>query len=308
MKKLISVIVMTSMMLALAACGKESIENDSTGTDSVIISNQEVTASNQNQEIEFVLGENLAGAITELALRYDEFDMTAMQEDSYPDIFLSAFCQNSRFTFDYLANLMEKGDGILSQEQVEYIQYSLTGENVDFTDYVGEEGIDIYQSTSGLLFGEIASYEGEVKGKEVALAAVFEFRTMHDIEAERPTKVYELTVALEKNEDSCFDGYSIKSMSKKDVTPVVWGDGEEHIFYGMDMGIEENGVFILECFGGADEVAYGTHVEVDLSENPALAEMIRENPGEELEITYIWESTLAEPITSVIPTDIKIVD
>ena len=39
MKKLISVIVMTSMMLALAACGKEHIENDSTGTDSVIISN-----------------------------------------------------------------------------------------------------------------------------------------------------------------------------------------------------------------------------------------------------------------------------
>ena len=70
---------------------------------------------------------------------------------------------------------------------------------------------------------------------------------------------------------------------------------------------------VLETFeggeyyaGGTDEVAYGTHVEVDLSENPALAEVIRENPGEELEVTYIWENTQAEPVTSVIPIDIKV--
>jgi len=258
------------------------------------------------KKTEFVMGDNLAGAITELALVYDEFDMTLIKEESYSNIFLSSFCQNSRFTFDYLANLMEKGDGILSQEQVEYIQYSLTGEQVDFTGYVGEEGIDIYQSTSGLGFGQIVSYEAKENGNEVNLVASFEYRSFYDIEAEKPTKVYELAVDLEKNEDSCFDGYSIKAMSKKDVTPVVNGNGKEHIFYGMDMGIEEDGIFILECYGGADEVAYGMHVEVDLSENPALAEMIRENPGEKFEVTYIWESTMTEPITSVVPIDIKL--
>ena len=285
MKKILLVLIMAGTMLGLVACGKESEKEDSTG---------------------FVMGENLEGAITELALIYDEFDRSSIKEENYPDIFISNFCQNNRFTFHYLENLMENGDGILSQEQVEYIQYSLTGEHVDFAGYVGADGIDLYQSTGGLLFGEIVSYEGKVNGKDVELVASFEFRNMHDLEAERPTKVYELTVALEQNDDSCFDGYSIKSMSKKDVTPVVCGDGKEHVFYGIDMGIEENGVFILECFGGQDEVGYGTHVEVDLSENPTLAEMIRENPGEELEVTYIWESTVAEPITSVVPTDIKV--
>lgn len=304
MKKFILGLVMASMMISCVACGRESEEMDFAEEGDKVVINQE--SSVNNEENEFVMGENLSGAITELALLYDEFDKAALQEESYPELFLSAFCQNSRFTFDYLANLMEKGDGILSKEQVEYIQYSLTGENVDFTDYVGEEGIDIYQSTSRLLFGEIVSYKGEVSGKEATVEAVFEFRNMHDIEAERPTKVYELTVTLEKNEDSCFDGYSIKSLSKKDVTPVESGDGKEHVFYGMDMGIEENGVFIFECFGSADEVSYGTHVEVDLSENPALAEMIRENPGEEFEVTYIWESTMTEPITSVVPIDIKL--
>lgn len=42
-----------------------------------------------------------------------------------------------------------------------------------------------------------------------------------------------------------------------------------------------------------------------LSSN-ALAEMIRENPGEKFEVTYIWESTMTEPITSVVPIDIKL--
>lgn len=265
-----------------------------------------VGCGNDAKEETFVLGENLNGAITELALRYDEFDESSTKEEFYPETFIAAFCQNSRFTFDYLRDIMENSDGVLSKEQVEYIQYSLTGEKIDLTGYVGEEGVDIYQSTSGLGLGQIVSYESEGNGKEVNLVISFEFRNIHDIESEKPTKVYELSVVLKKNEDSCFDGYSIKSMSKKDVTPVVQGDGEEHVFYGLDMGIEENGVFILECFGGTGEVAYGTHVEVDLSENPALAEVIRENPGEEFEVTYIWENTQAEPVTSVIPIDIKV--
>ena len=227
MKKIILVLIMAGMMFGLVACGKESEGKNPASENNVAVS---------NQEDEFVLGENLAGAITELALLYDVFDTTSTKEESYPEIFISAFCQNSRFTFDYLETLMEKSDGILSREQVEYIQYSLTGEQVDFTGHVGKEGIDIYQSASGLGFGEIVSYESEVSGKEVKLVALFEFRNIHDIEAERPTKVYELTVVLERNDDSCFDGYSIKSMTEKDVTPVVYGDGKEHVFYGLDMG------------------------------------------------------------------------
>lgn len=305
MKKFVLGLLIVGTMFSLVACGKESVEKDSVGDGNEVV-NQELFVN--SEETEFVMGEDLAGAITELALRYDEFDVTAIEAENYPEIFISAFCQNSRFTFDYLVTQMEESDGILNREQVEYIQYSLTGEQIDFTEYVDEEGIDIYQSTSGLGFGQITSYEGKENGEEANLVVLFEFRNIHDIEAEKPTKVYELTFVLEKNEESCFDGYSIKSMSKKDVTPVVCGDNKEHTFYGMDMGIEENGVFILECFGGADDVIYGTHVEVDLSENPVLAEVIRENPGEELEVTFIWESTVAEPITSVVPTDIKIGD
>ena len=279
MKKIILVLIMASTMIGIIACGKEA---------------------------EFVLGENLAGAITELALKYDAFDSAVTKEESYPNNFISSFCQNSRFTFDYLEEVIKENDGMLSRDQIEYIQYGLTGENVDFTEYVDEEGVDAYQSTSGLGFGEIVSYEAEVSGSKVNLVAEYWFRSNHDIEAEHPTKVYELTVVLEKNKESCFDGYSIKSINKKDVTPVVYGDGKQHAFYGMDMGIEEDSVFILECFGGADNIAYGTHVEVDLSENPDLAEVVRANPGEELEVIYIWDSTVEEPITRVIPIDIKI--
>ena len=253
----------------------------------------------------FVLESNLEKAITELALKYDTFDMSSTKEDSYPAIFIRSFCQNSRLTFDYLENTCEESDGFLTRKQVEYIQYSLTGENVDFAEYVGEEGIDAYQTTSGLDHGEIVSYEAEIVDEQVYLVAQYEFR--NNAGSDRPSKVFELEAILEKNDESCFDGYSIKSISKKDKTPVITGDDKEHIFCGIDMGIEENGVFIFECFGGEDDVIYGTHVKVDFSEKPVLAEFVRENKEKEFEVTYIWNSTVAEPIEYVTPPEINVI-
>lgn len=255
---------------------------------------------------EFVLESNLRSVITELALNYDDFGVSETKEENYPIIFISKFCQNSRLTFDYLERLKKDNNGILSREQIEYMQYSLTNEFVDFQKYVNEDGVDAYQASSGLGFGEIVSYNAQENGDEVNLAAQFEFRGSN-LESESAEKIYELDVVLVRNDESCFDGYSIKSLSKKNVTPVVTGDGKEHAFFGLDMGIEDNGIFIFECYGSNDEVTYGTHVEVDLSSNAELATLVRENAGEEFVITYIWENTMSEPIERVIPTNLNIV-
>lgn len=95
---------------------------------------------------EFILGSNLKSAITELALNYDVFDASKTKEENYPMLFISSYCQNSRLTFDYLEEIKKENNGLLSREQVEYIQHSLTNESVDFQEYVGEEGIDVYQT------------------------------------------------------------------------------------------------------------------------------------------------------------------
>ena len=67
MKKIILGLLMASMMISFVACGKESVEKNSVGDGNEESVNQELIS--ENQETGFVLGENLAGAITEMALR-----------------------------------------------------------------------------------------------------------------------------------------------------------------------------------------------------------------------------------------------
>lgn len=72
------------------------------------------------------------------------------------------------------------------------------------------------------------------------------------------------------------------------------------------MGIEDEGIFTFECFGGEDGVIYGTHVEVDLSDNPTLADFVRKNTGKEFEVVYVLEGTMTQPVEQVVPIGIKL--
>lgn len=208
MRKRCIFIIFLATILSLSACGEES---NRTKTLSLTEESYEYTAP----EAEFVLGPNLSTAIAELALMYDEFDSAQTQEDYYPQSFIFHFCQNSRLTFDYLEQLREEKNGILSVEDVEYIQQSLTDQMIDMENHVPTEGIDINQTASGLGFGNIISYETDVLGEEVHLVAEFERGT----DEFHPTKLYELDIVLIQNPESCFDGYSIKSLTLKEITP-----------------------------------------------------------------------------------------
>lgn len=59
-----------------------------------------------------------------------------------------------------------------------------------------------------------------------------------------------------ENPESCFDGYSIKSLTSKDITPIVAGDNKEHTVEAFYLEIEENGIFTFECYGGEDDVIH----------------------------------------------------
>lgn len=53
---------------------------------------------------------------------------------------------------------------------MEYIQYSLTGKKLDFSDYMDEK-IDVQDTTSGMNFGNITDYEYEIHNGEIVLSA-----------------------------------------------------------------------------------------------------------------------------------------
>ncbi|MBQ9765265.1 MAG: hypothetical protein IJW18_03600 [Lachnospiraceae bacterium] len=162
---------------------------------------------------EFVLGQNLSGAITELVLTFEEYNIDETEADYYMESFLFHFCQNTRFTFDYLEKVREENNAIMTKEQVEYVQYSLTNKFIDMQKDISEEGININEAAGSLGYGRILSYQAEVVGNEVNLVAEFE-RGTNEFE---PTKLYELNVVLVKNPKSCFDGYSIKSIASKNI-------------------------------------------------------------------------------------------
>lgn len=251
---------------------------------------------------QFVLGPNLNAAITELAIMYDEFDSNRIKEEDYKESIIFRYCKNSRQTFDYLEQLKEEYNGVIPREQVEYIQYSLTGEWVDFKDEIPKEGLNIIQSSSGFCDGKIKSYQADCAGDEVNLLA--EFEIVED--GTQITYLYELNIVLVKNPESCFDGYSIKSLSSKDITKPVYGDNKEHTFRGVGSEWEDNGVFEFENYGGKDDVVYDRYIRINLSENPTLAEYVRKNCEKELEVTYIFYDSMTEPVYEVVPISIRL--
>ena len=291
--------LMLAALMSVAACTEnnqaESQMNDTMFDYESLGVNQYVYNS------EFELGEDLKNAIAELACCYDEFDENVVNDETWKNIFLTRFIQNSRYSFDYLDKQAEKGKGFITREQVEYIQYSLTNEKIDFLDCVEKE-VDTQDATSGMNFGNIINYEYESHDEEIVLSADMQLQS----DGTNNVKEKKVTVYLIKNPYSCFDGYSIKQLVSEDVTENIKGDGEEHTFYASDTGAEEENVFALEFLYAEDNLQYGHFVYVDLSENKKLAEYIRNNSGSDFKVTYILNDAQDDVIEGVTPTEIVV--
>jgi len=158
---------------------------------------------------EFRLGRNLENAISQLALMYYFFDASQVEGNEYASEFIAHFLQNSRCTFGYLEQLREEQNGILTVEDVEYIQWSLTNQRLDFGEVVPLEGININQNAKGVELAEISSYEAEIDGDKVHLAVTLKRRP----DEFSLVEYFDLNVVLMKNPESCFEGYSILSLT-----------------------------------------------------------------------------------------------
>ena len=121
MKNFFIKMMLIGLVLGVSGCGKGRAE-------------MSVTEEVSSEEQDFVLGENLEGAIVQLAMKVDSFDESLTKEVWYPEsVFLRGFCQNSQYTFEYLEEQRETNGRMLSREQVEYIHYSLTGVKLDMS-------------------------------------------------------------------------------------------------------------------------------------------------------------------------------
>jgi len=161
---------------------------------------------------EFSMGDNLQMAVGQLALIYENFNRNLVSDENWMETFIANFIQNSRLSFEYLDAVSDKKNGEIGIDELNYIQYSLTGVYLDFSSYAGES-VNRNNSASSLNHGAISNWNYEYKGNEVIITADFEI----GFDGTDFTQERELTVNLVRNPYSCFDGYSIVSISSKNV-------------------------------------------------------------------------------------------
>ena len=155
-KKHCIIAIMLLMVLTISACSfsKENLnhslsEQDTDKTLTHDDSNEEDNSENTTDNLidKFELNEDLEGAICQLACAYDSFDSNTPGNDAtWKNTFVTSFIQNSRYSFAYSDNLRENESGIISSDNLEYIQESLTGKFISFDD-----SVDTNDSSSLLL-------------------------------------------------------------------------------------------------------------------------------------------------------------
>ncbi|MBR1771468.1 MAG: hypothetical protein IJ747_05515 [Lachnospiraceae bacterium] len=258
---------------------------------------------------EFILGENLKGAMEQLAILYDDFSADHLAEDEYwTALFTQNFLLNSRYSFDYLRECYDADNGLLSKAQAAYIQYSLTGTDIPLDNMADGEMLDLRKSASGYSAADLLTYEADDNGDLVTVRAQIGIF----FDSSDAGKLYEVTASLKKDPYSCFDGYCIRAMKREDITPVLNGDGKEHVVRGGFMELnEEQSELILELPTSDDGLDYSHFVYVDISKDSEFAKYInasREGGHTEFAVTFVFDESMTTPIEKVMAVSVEAVE
>jgi len=157
---------------------------------------------------EFIMGDNLKTALAELALSYKSFNSDTPKTEGWKETFIAKFIQNSRLSFDYLDLISDQNNGQISIDELNYMQYSLTNTELDFSSTVNGF-VDRYEAASFFSHGSISGYDYEDTDSGVLITADVEVR----YDGTEDVQKCEITAELVRNPYSCFDGYSIAFFS-----------------------------------------------------------------------------------------------
>lgn len=111
-------------------------------------------------------------------------------------------------SFDYLDIISDQNNGQISIDELNYIQYSLTGTELDFSSDINGS-IDRYEAASLFNYGLISGYDYEDTDNGVLITADLEI----GYDGSEDTQKYEVTAELIRNPYSCFDGYSVAAFT-----------------------------------------------------------------------------------------------
>lgn len=165
---------------------------------------------------EFVLEDDLnAGIWTYVYMRYlalsiGDYDLDDYSSRNYKEDFKLMFIDNDCLGNDYIDNISIRGDGLLTQTQAEYIQYSLTGHYVSFDDVFNGSDYPLDSQSQIIRVRETQIVNMKEEGDKIIADVHLITGSENGIDA---------TVELKKNPYSCFNGYSITDI-KMEVEPI----------------------------------------------------------------------------------------
>ncbi|MCF0130890.1 MAG: hypothetical protein HUJ71_04140 [Pseudobutyrivibrio sp.] len=275
----------------------QNINTDNTKAE---VNNNVISEKNDETQIkkEFVLSEDLKGAIEVLALSYldNEFDSDKINEE-WKDYFISHYIKNARYSFSYLNQISEKNNGIIESDDISYMSYSLTGNNIDFSNYTQ---VDVNDSSSFMNTGRITDYKISYDSDLIIIDGTMDVFANPDM-IDSSNAIH---VVLKPNKDSCFDGYSIQYVKTEVINNNKTEDASTHTFTGYYMDVEMDGVYEFEVNTYSDDFVYENFISVDLNDLPDYKQLIEDNPGKVFEITFKGDdNSKVTPINMVVKGD-----
>lgn len=168
---------------------------------------------------EFQLSGNLQNAIVYLYALYGDWDSSDVNDECWQDLFIDSYILNSWYTPDYLND-----KSVVTIEEAEYVQYSLTGERLYFD---GDEQLSFDRSrcSSPFIHRYMYSYSAmKVDDGYTVNAIIISNMETCNVTGEvivEPVAVY-TEISIAENPYSCFDGYSVKDIKVIDTLDEPW--------------------------------------------------------------------------------------
>lgn len=250
---------------------------------------------------DFILEEDIKNAIQQVAL-VGEYDATSVDSETWKRDFLNYFIKSDFDGYEYKKNNMKASDGFLDRKQIEYINYSLTGELMSFDDI--DEKMNCRENTYSQRRSYcITDYQYETDGEAVIVIAAADCYRKGDSTSEK----YHLTVRLVPNKYSCFNGYSIEKLNQEEIEQTQADDGNKHeiTWYCNGEDVSDNKISGEFC-DSEDSLKYGFMISVNVTDEQK--KFILDNVPAEFKISYECKEEMEYPICSITAKDIELAE
>ena len=158
----------------------------------------------------FELSENMQETIANMCAVYGNFNSgDAAEQEDWKDVFVRRLLLNSWYSPECI-----KDKDVITKEEAEYIQYSLTGVRLHLA-MGDDEVIDRSEASSPFNETHMGSYTISESDKGYVIDAEIITKVKYingDGDLDVKDDISEVSVLLKENPYSCFDGYSIESI------------------------------------------------------------------------------------------------